>query len=129
MPAATSPLSPLGPGAGGEGRPRSRRRWAIAAAVLLCFIGGLSLTEATGVTTIRATVIRIFTPDGTLVVEVDDPGVKVTFEGDGGIAITGGGPQEVGLWPGDYRVQASKDGKPVPLTQELVTISKDHKRL
>src|SRR5262249_1699820 len=52
-----------------------RRRLAIAAAVLLCLVAGLSLTEATGVTNVRGTVIRIFTPDGVLVVETDDPSV------------------------------------------------------
>jgi hypothetical protein len=54
-----------------------RRRWALAAAVVLCLLSGLSLTEATGVTKLRATVIRIFTPDGELVVETDDLDVKV----------------------------------------------------
>jgi hypothetical protein len=78
--------------------------------VLLCFIAGLSLTEATGVTNVRGTVIRILTPDGTLVVEVDDPGVKVTIEGDGGLVITGTGLHEVRLKPGSYKLQADKDG-------------------
>ena len=95
----------------------ARRRLAVAAAVLLCLVAGLSLTEATGVTNLRATVIRIFTPDGTLVVEVDDPGVKVTIEGDGGLVITGAGLQEIRLRPGSYRVQATKDGKPVGSTE------------
>src|SRR5262249_39502774 len=100
------------------------RRWAIAAAVFLCLLGGLSLTEATGVTNLRATVIRIFTPDGTLVVEIDDPGVKITIEGDGGLIITGAGPQEVRLRPGSYKVVADRDGKRVPLERELVSITK-----
>jgi len=87
-------------------------------------VGGLGLTEATGVTNLRGTVIRIFTPDGTLVVEVGDPSVKVTIEGDGGLVITGAGPQEVRLRPGSYRVQAARDGKRVPLERELVSIAK-----
>ncbi len=101
-----------------------RRRLAVAAAVFLCLVAGLSLTEATGVTNLRATVIRIFTPDGTLVVETNDPGVKVTIEGDGGLVITGAGPQEVRLRPGSYKIQADKDGKRVPLEKELVSITK-----
>src|SRR5439155_1002332 len=124
---ASAPVSPLGRGVGGEGRSHARlprRRLAIAAAVFLCFVAGLSLTEATGVTNLRATVIRIFTPDGTLDVEVDDPGVKVTIEGDGGLVITGAGPQEVRLRPGSYKLAATKDGKPVAVDRELVTISK-----
>src|SRR6185369_11633800 len=71
---------------------------------------------------LRSTVIRILTSEGVLVVQVDDPGVKVTIEGDGGLVITGAGPQEVRLKPGSYRVQTSKDGKPVG--NEVVTISR-----
>jgi hypothetical protein len=119
--------SPPGRGAGGEGRPSARphrHRWAVAAAVLLLLVGGLSLTEATGVTHLRATVIRIFTPDGTLVVETNDPGVKVTIEGDGGLIITGAGLEEIRLRPGSYKVHAERDGKNVPLERELVSIAK-----
>ena len=50
-----------------------QRRWVVTAAILLLVLAGLSLTEASGVTNLRATVIRVLTPDGTLVVEVDDP--------------------------------------------------------
>jgi len=102
----------------------SKRRWAIAAAILLGLAGALSLTEAIGVTKLTATVIRVLTPDGTLVVEVDDPGVKVTIEGDGGLVITGAGLEEIRLRPGSYRVQAERDGKRVPLEPELVSIAK-----
>jgi hypothetical protein len=99
-----------------------RRRMAFTAAVLgACLLGGLSLTEATGVTQVRATVIRIFTPGGTLIIETDDPGVKVTVEGDGGLVIAGAGAQEVRLRPGSYKVQATKNGKPVK--REVVTIN------
>jgi Protein kinase domain len=107
--------------------PARARRWALAAAVLLCLFGGLGLTEATGVTKLTAVVVRVLTPDGTLVVEVDDPVVKVTVEGDGGLVITGAGPQEVRLRPGSYKVRASKDGKPV--REELVTITHGDKRV
>ncbi len=109
--------------------PRGKRRWALAAVGVLLLLGGLSFTEATGVTKIRATVIRIFTGDGTLIVEVNDPGVKVTIEGDGGLVITGAGPHEVRLRPGSYKLQAAKDGKPVPLDQELVTITRGDKQV
>jgi hypothetical protein len=100
------------------------RRWATAAVILLVIASGLGVTEATGVTNLRATVIRIFTPDGTLIVEVDDPSVKVTVEGDGGLVITGAGLEEIRLRPGDYRVHADRDGKPVPLEGELVSVAK-----
>jgi hypothetical protein len=100
------------------------RRWRIAAAVLALFLGGLSFSEAFGVTNFGATVIRIFTPNGTLVVETDDPGVKVTIEGDGGFIITGAGLEEIRLRPGSYKVLADKNGKRVPLERELVSIAR-----
>ena len=108
---------------------RHNRRWVVAAAVLLLALGGFSLTEATGVTNINGTVVRIFTPEGTLVVETDDPGVKVTIEGDGGIVITGAGPQEVRLKPGSYRVQATKDGKPARVDRDLVTVTRNGRQV
>jgi WD40 repeat protein len=107
-------------------RRRRRRLWPAAAAVLLA-AAALGLGEAAGVTNLGAAVVRIFTPDGVLVVEVQDPGVKVTVEGDGGLVITGAGPQEVRLRPGSYRLRASKDGRPV--TDEVVTISRGEKQV
>src|SRR5207244_2881676 len=82
--------------------------WAAAALVLLCV--GLGLGEATGVTDVRGTVIRLFSPEGTLVVEVDDPGVSVTVDG-ADVVITGAGAKEIRLKPGQYKVEASRDGK------------------
>ena len=105
-----------------------KHRRIVAAAVLLsCVLGGLSLTEATGVTQLASTVIRVLTPNGTLAIEVNDPTVKVTIEGDGGLVITGAGPQEVRLKPGSYRVEATKDGK--PLKREVVTITRGGKQV
>jgi Leucine-rich repeat (LRR) protein len=91
---------------------------------VLC--AGLGLTEATGVTDVRGTVIRLFSPDGTLVVEVDDPGVSVTVDG-GDVVITGTGAKEIRLKPGQYRVEASKDGKVV--RQELVTVRRNGRQV
>ena len=96
--------------------------WAVAAAVVMALFAVLGTTEATVVTTIRATILRVFTPDGTLVVETDDPDVKVTVEGDGGLVITGAGLQEIRLKPGSYCVLADRNGKRVPLDRELVTV-------
>ena len=67
-----------------------KRRWAAAAAVLVLFLGSLGFTEATGVTDFHGTVIRLFSPEGTLVVEVDDPGVSVKIDG-ADLVITGAG--------------------------------------
>jgi serine/threonine protein kinase/Leucine-rich repeat (LRR) protein len=108
-------------------RPRWRsRRLAAAAAVLLALLGTLGLTEATGVTNLRSTIIRLFSPEGTLVVEVDDPGVSVKIDGSD-IVITGAGAKEIRLKPGRYTVEATKDGKVV--SRELVTVTKDGRQV
>jgi WD40 repeat protein len=101
----------------------TRRRRAFAAAALL-LLGGVGLTEATGATRLAATVLRLFTPEGTLVIEVDDPGVKVSVEGPDGVVLTGAGP-EVRLRPGSYRCRATRDG--TLLKTELVTVTRDNK--
>ncbi len=101
------------------------RPWAIAvAALVFVLLVGISLTEATGVTRFAPTLIRIVTGEGTLLVEVNDPAVKITVEGDGGLVITGAGLHEVNLKPGKYQLRADKDGQRVPLSQELVTITR-----
>jgi len=118
QPLSLVPESATAPPAAGKAR---RGRWPLAATAFL-LLGGLGVSEATGVTQIVPTVIRIFTAEGTLVVDVNDPGVKVAIEGDGGLVIRGAGVHEVRLRPGSYRVQASKDGK--PFQSEQVTISR-----
>jgi hypothetical protein len=104
-----------------------RRRWLwAAAAVLFLLVAGLGVSEATGVTKVRGTVIRLFSPQGTLVVEVDDPDVSVTVDG-GDVVITGAGAKEIRLKPGQYKVEASKDGKVV--RQELVTVTRNGRQV
>ncbi len=95
-------------------------RWAAAVAGLLLLLGGLGFTEATGVTDVRGTVIRLFSPEGTLVVEVDDPAVSIKIDGSD-LVITGAGTKEIRLKPGKYTVEASKDGKVV--SRELVAVT------
>jgi WD40 repeat protein len=107
--------------------PARRRRWLAVAAALLLSLGGVGLAEATGITHLSSAVIRVFTPDGTLIVDVDDPQVRVTVEGDGGLTITGAGPQEVRLRPGSYRFRASKDGKTV--RDDLLTIARGDRQV
>src|SRR5262249_44095008 len=63
--------------------PRSRfrvGRRVTTAAVILLLLGGLGFAEATGVTDFCATVIRLFSSEGTLVVEVNDPGVSIKID-------------------------------------------------
>ncbi len=74
-----------------------------------------------GLAILAAVIFKIPTKDGRLVVEVDDPQVNITIDGED-LVITGTGPQEVRLKAGQYRVQASKDGQLVK--QELVTIER-----
>jgi serine/threonine protein kinase len=109
-------------------KPRSNspiRPWLVGAAAALVLLAvTLTITEAGGVTSLATTVVRIFTPMGTLIVETNDPGVKVTIQGDGGLKLTGAGLQEIRLPLGSYRVVADKDGRRLPLERELVSIAK-----
>jgi DNA-binding beta-propeller fold protein YncE len=109
--------------------PRRLRRLPIAAAVVLLIVAGLGASEAAGLTWVSefvATILRIALPDGTLLVKVDDPEVKVRVDGDE-VTIAGAGPQEVRLRPGRHRFQAFKDGKAV--RDQLVTITKGGKEI
>jgi tRNA A-37 threonylcarbamoyl transferase component Bud32 len=99
-------------------------RWAAAAVILLAV--GLSLSEATGMTNVHGGVIRLLSPEGTLVVEVDDPSVSVTVDGSD-VVITGAGAKEIRLKPGQYKVAASRDGKVV--RQELVNVSRNGRQV
>jgi tRNA A-37 threonylcarbamoyl transferase component Bud32 len=105
---------------------RGPRGWLCAAAALLLLFVGLGLSEATGVTDVRGTVVRLLSPEGTLVVEVDDPGVSVAVDG-ADVVITGAGAKEIRLKPGQYKVEASKDGKVV--RRELVTVSRNGRQV
>src|SRR5262249_13080823 len=78
------------------------------------------------VTDVRGTVIRLLAPEGTLVVEVEDPGVSVKIDGPD-IVITGAGAREIRLTPGKYMVEARKDGKVV--SRELVTVTRNGRRV
>src|SRR5262249_34136639 len=105
---------------------RSRtRRW-VAAALLLLLVGSLGVTEATGVSDVRGTVIRLFSPEGTVVVEVDDPGVRVKSAGSD-LASTGAGAREIRLKPGKYAIEASKDGK--VFRSELVSVTRNGRQV
>lgn len=105
-------------------RPRvvRRRAWSIGATVLLMLLGGFTFTEANGVTHVHSTVIRLFTPEGILVVEVDDPGVGVKVDGSE-LVITGAGIQEIRLPVGQHLVEATRDGDLI--NQELVHVTRN----
>jgi serine/threonine protein kinase/WD40 repeat protein len=105
---------------------RPLRRWSLVAAGLFILLGGLAVSATAGnngLGTILETILRIRTTYGYLVVEVKDPDIKVKIDDDGKeITFTGAGMHEVRLRPGQYRMDASKDGK--PLQSEVVTISR-----
>jgi serine/threonine protein kinase len=104
-------------------RSRLRPSAALAVATSAMLFVGLTFTEASGVTHLTATIVRIATGDGTLVIESSDPGIKVAIDGEE-VAIHGAGVEEVRLRPGSYKVAATKDGKPAAVDQELVTITR-----
>jgi hypothetical protein len=105
------------------------RTWALpAAAALVLLLLGISLTEATGVTQVVPTVIRMVSGEGTLVVETD-PDVQVTVEGNGDLVFNLAGGQSIRLPTGPYRMTATKDGRAVPLEKDLVTISRDREQI
>jgi hypothetical protein len=114
----------------GESPFRRRRShsglWAATAVALILGLASLSITEATGVTDLHGSVIRLFSPEGTLVVEVDDPGLSVLIDGED-LVIAGAGLQEVRLRTGQHMLQAVKNGKVV--RREVVTVAKNGRQV
>jgi hypothetical protein len=101
-------------------------RWLSVAATAAALLVGLGVSEATGVTRMTGTVVRLFTPDGTLVIETDDAGVSVAIDGEE-LTVTGAGVKELRVRPGQYKVEATRDGKLV--TQRLVTVTRNGKEV
>ncbi len=106
---------------------RNRRAIALWGAFPVCLmLAGLlsfpGVREAAGqAASYMATVLRLKTPEGTLVVETDDPSVGITLDGSE-LVVTGAGVKELRLSVGQHSVQAVKDGRIV--RDELVTISR-----
>jgi formylglycine-generating enzyme required for sulfatase activity len=107
-------------------RGRSRRLLHLIAVSLLLFAATLGVTEATGVTRLAATVIRLTTGEGTLIIETDDPELSIAIDGQE-LSISGAGLKELKLRPGSYTVVASKNGAPVK--QELVQIARNGRQV
>ena len=93
---------------------------------LLLTLIGLGMAEASGLTNLQGIVIHLFSREGTLVVEVDDPGVSVTLH-DENLVIKGAGLREIRIDAGRHLLQAKKDGKVVK--QEVVSIEKDGRKI
>ena len=105
--------------------PRSALNYSLPAAILL-LAAVLVASESTGVTNVAATVIRIVRGDGTLVVEIDDPNIQVLLDGEE-VVITGAGPKELRLRPGQHELQTVKPGK--PSDTKLITITRDGRQV
>ena len=103
-----------------------RRTWLLALAVSVILVLALSVGEATGVTQLVPTIVRIATGEGSLVIEVDDPTVSVTLNGED-VTISGAGIHELKLRPGTHKFIATKDGQ--PLREEVVTIERGGRRI
>lgn len=116
----------VGPGPGEPARPpRSRLLWAGVVAIPTILFGS-GLGEATGLTNVQGTIIRLFGADGTLVVEVDDPEVRVRLSG-ADLVIEGAGVREIRLRPGQYTLEALRDGRLV--RRELVEVTRNGRRV
>ncbi len=106
---------------------RNRRAIALWGALPVCLmLAGLlsfpAIRVAAGqAASYMATVLRLKTPDGTLVVETDDPNVGIKLDGSE-LVVTGAGVKVLRLSVGKHSVQAVKDGR--ILRDELVTISR-----
>jgi WD40 repeat protein len=107
---------------------RRRSLLAVAAGLILMAIAGLGASEAAGLTQVSefvATILRIKTPEGTVVVKVDDPSVKVDIGDE--VVIGGAGPQEIRLKTGRYRMVATKDGQTV--RDEIISVRRGSKEV
>lgn len=102
--------------------PAVRPATMLAGIAIVAFLAIFGLTESFGVTGLFATVLRIASPHGTLIVETDDPKIGVRIDGEEMI-LTGAGVDEIRLKPGAHEFVAAKDGK--VLTRQLLSVEKD----
>jgi WD40 repeat protein len=122
------PISPRhlngdNPIAGTSVFPRVRVEQVVIAAAIL-FIGLIftfAVTEATGITRIVATLIRVETPNGTIVIDVADPNIDVALDGET-VNISGPGIHSLRVKPGTHRVWAAQYGR--PLLDQQITVER-----
>ncbi len=104
------------------------RRLALAAAAGLLGLTLLGAGEAAGVThlgPLLATVLRLRTAEGTLVLELDDPEAVVQIDGDD-LVLSGGGVKELRLKAGPHQLRTVRHGQPGPI--QLVEVSRNGRR-
>jgi len=121
----STPAEPEEPVAQQPTRPRWPRRLVAAAAVLVLALGTGEALGVSHVADFLATVLRIRTPNGTLVLEIEDPGVNVKIDGQD-VVISGAGLQEIRLASGLHRLMATKDAQ---RDEALITINRGDQRL
>ncbi len=108
--------------------PPRRKQFAVAtlAGIALLVVAALALTNvraaAADAARYLATVLRLATPEGVLIVETDDPGIGIVLDGSE-MVVTGAGVKELRLAVGKHSVHAMKDGKVI--RDELVTITRN----
>ncbi len=108
---------------------RPRRRLALAAGVALVALASLGVVRAGGIAEVAdlvATVLRIKTPEGTLVVKVDDPEVKVEVDNET-LVIDGAGPKQIRVRTGPHRVVATRNGQTV--RDEIISVRRGAKQI
>jgi serine/threonine protein kinase len=94
--------------------PQPRALKSLLLATLLFGAVGLGITEAAGVTDVSeflGIVLRLKTPEGTLIIEIEDPDVEVSIDGSE-VVLAGITKKELRLKPGKYQYRATRKGKP-----------------
>ena len=107
--------------------PKQRSLKTLFVAVLIIGGIGLGITEAAGVTSVGdflGIILRLKTPEGTLIIEIEDPDVEVAFDGSE-VVLSGVTRNELRLRPGKYQYRATRNGE--PLESEWITIERDGK--
>lgn len=118
---------PAPAGAGAKPAPERRTLKSLILAVLLIGGIGMGITEAAGVTDVGKLLeiaLRLKTPEGTLVIEIEDPDVEVSVDGSE-VILSGITQQELRLKPGKYQYRATRKGEPAE--SDWVTIERDGK--
>jgi WD40 repeat protein/serine/threonine protein kinase len=95
----------------------SRRTWII--------VGSMS-AAALVLLGVIAAILMLVTAKGTLLVEIQDPGIELLIKGDGQelVVTDRQSKQPLRLKPGDYQVQPSKGGSGVKLNPDRFTLAR-----
>ncbi len=91
------------------------RRFAVAVGLLAV---GVGFSEAAGLTNLQALVVRVTSPKGNLVVEIEDPDATVSIDGTE-LKLTGAGTHSVELTAGEYKLNTERDSGTKPKRSPL----------